>query len=74
MEFLVVIAMVLLVVGGIWMLIETFKVGLGWGLACLFIPFVSLAFIFLHWDVAKRPFFVNLTGLVLIFIGAGMSA
>lgn len=58
------------VIGGIGTLIASFKVSFLWGLAC-FIPPVSLIFLILHWDVAKNPFFLQLTGFVLMFLGAG---
>lgn len=39
-----------------------------WGVACLFIPGTLLLFIFLHWDVAKAPFFYNLAGVGIMFV------
>jgi len=48
---------------GILFLVEAFKVHVGWGLGCLFVPFVSLVFLIMHWDVAKRPFLRSLLAI-----------
>ena len=47
---------------GIWLVIRAFGVGVGWGLACLFLPFASLVFICVHWDQAAKPFLFSLAG------------
>ena len=76
---------VLMVVGGIAMrvfwiqiLIVAFKTHIGWGLGSLFIPFVGLVFVFMHWQETKTPFLrslialaVYIVGMVLGFMGAG---
>jgi membrane protein YdbS with pleckstrin-like domain len=41
-----------------------------WAIACLFIPPVVLVFTVMHWDVAKKPFLIQLTGLGIMLIGA----
>ena len=66
-------------VGGIWFLVVAFTEGVGWGLACMFIPFVSLYFLVKFWDNAKKPFFIQLAGLVpyilgIVLAGAGAEA
>ena len=60
----------LIIFGGIGTLIAAFKTSLLWGLGCLIIAPVSLLFLFMHWDVAKNPFFLQVPGLALAFIGA----
>lgn len=67
------------VAGGIMMLVAAFSAGILWGLGCLFVPFVSLFFLVLHWDVAKRGFLTSLAGtgvalcgVMLMFVGGGM--
>lgn len=57
-------------VGGIWFLIVTFSEGVGWGLACLFIPFVALFFLVKFWEDAKNPFLTQVGGLLVMFLGA----
>ncbi|HXC99995.1 MAG TPA: hypothetical protein VN048_11690 [Verrucomicrobiae bacterium] len=56
-------------VGGIMLLVAAFKVNIWWGLGCIFLPFVALVFLFMHWPVAKNPFFIELAGIVLVIIG-----
>lgn len=49
-------------VGGIWFLVVAFKESIWWGLGCLFVPFVGLIFLILHWSEAGKPFLVSLGG------------
>lgn len=56
------------IVGGIGTLIAAFKTSILWGLASLFIAPVSLLFLILHWDVAKKPFFLGMAGLGVALI------
>ena len=60
----------LLIIGGIGTLIAAFKTSILWGLGCLLIAPVSLIFLILHWDVAKNPFFLQLIGFALAFVGS----
>ena len=60
----------LLILGGIGTLLAAFKTSILWGLGCLLIAPVSLIFLILHWDVAKNPFFLQLIGLALAFVGS----
>ncbi len=64
-----VIGLVIALVFGIQLLILAFRTSILWGLGYIFVPFVSLIFIAVHWDEAKTPF---LRGLLAIpfFIGA----
>ena len=58
-----------LVVGGVWLLIEGFKESVLWGIAMLLINVVSLIFVITHWQQAKRPFLLQIVGLVLVVAG-----
>jgi hypothetical protein len=69
---LLVIGILLSVVGGIWLLITAFQESVGWGLACMFLPIVSLIFVFLHWEESKRPFLIGLAGNILVIAGAAL--
>ena len=64
------IGIAIFIIGGIGTLIAAFKTSILWGLGCLFIAPVSLIFLILHWDVAKNPFFLQVIGIVLAFIGS----
>jgi len=55
--------------GGLWFLMVAFEEGIGWGLGCLLVPFVSLIFLVTHWDEAGKPFLVQLAGMVPFVLG-----
>ena len=49
----------------IQILIVAFKTHIGWGLASLFIPFVGIVFVIMHWQQTKTPF---LRGLICVAV------
>lgn len=57
-------------VGAIWLLVVAFKKSIWWGLGSLFVPFVSLIFVILNWQDSKKPFLIQVAGVVLCLIGA----
>ena len=65
-----IIGAIISVIGGIWFLVAAFRQTIWWGLGCIFIPFVWLIFLILHWGDAKKPFFVSLLGGVIIAVAA----
>ncbi|MCZ2720800.1 hypothetical protein O1D97_03860 [Marinomonas sp. 15G1-11] len=69
LSILVIIGILIVIAGGLLFIIETFKMSIIWGIACLIISPISLVFVFLHWDVSKRPVFIQLVGLVFILFG-----
>ncbi len=64
----IIIGYLVVLAGGIWFLVEAFRESILWGLGCLLLGPVSLVFLILHWNVAKRPFFLQLKGLAVILI------
>jgi hypothetical protein len=62
--------LILLLVGGVFLLLHGFKESILWGLGMLLLPFVSLVFLILHWDKAKNSFFLQLYGLGFLIVGA----
>lgn|GEM_PF-2371145 len=56
-------------VSSISFVVGAFRVGVWWGLGCLFVAPVSLVFTVVHWKVAKRPFLVNLAGVACTLLG-----
>ena len=66
---IVFVAYGVILVGAVMMLIEAFRVGVLWGIACLLLPIVSLFFIIVHWHVAKRPLGVQIVGLLILLVG-----
>jgi len=70
---LVILGLVIALFGGLMFLVAAFRESIWWGLACLFLPFVSFFFLIVHWRVAKKPFFLQLLGLAVMVIGAILS-
>lgn len=64
-----IIGMLIAAFTSIWFLVVAFKTSVLWGLGCLFVPFVSLIFLIMHWDDAKRPFLWSLLAIIPIVAG-----
>ena len=60
---------VAVVIGNFWFIINTFRVHVFWGLGCLFLPFISLIFLFVHWKSAARPFVLSFVGIISVILG-----
>lgn len=73
MEALAFLGLGIALLGAIWFLIVAFSESILWGLVCLLVTPASLLFLVMHWNEAKNPFFVQLAGIGLAFLGA-MSA
>lgn len=69
---LLLVGFLLSFIGQIWYLVACFKTSIWWGLGALFIPFVELIFLFMHWEDAKRPFLLSLTGALMAYAGIFM--
>jgi len=68
MTILLYLGYLLSIVGWIWLLVVAFKKSVWWGLGSLLIPFVSLIFAIMNWQVAKKPFLIQLAGVVLCVV------
>ncbi|MEI8669936.1 hypothetical protein P4S65_17980 [Pseudoalteromonas sp. B131b] len=73
-EVLSIIGIIIVVVGGIFLLIETFRESILWGIGCILISPISLLFIVLHWDVSKKPVVIQIVGLIIMFFGASLAS
>ena len=76
---LILVFYLLMLVGGIMVLVAAFRQNIWWGLACLFVPFASLAFCIAHWQEAKTGFLLAVTGFgvslgLLLSVPAGRAA
>jgi hypothetical protein len=74
---LYVVGIVLSLIGGIWILVLAFRKSILWGLLCLFISPIAIVFAIQNWAIAKRPFLIEIAGVVLLILGAivqGMAA
>jgi FtsH-binding integral membrane protein len=63
----------LIFVGLIWFLVRAFQQSILWGLGCMFVPFVGLFFLVIHWNRAGKPFMLSLLGVILEIVGLVMS-
>lgn len=59
----------ILIIGEIWFLIACFKKSIWWGLGCIFLPFIEIIFLFVHWNVAAKPFGIQIIGIALMLAG-----
>ena len=66
---LLVSGFVIFLIGSLGYLIATFRIGVIWGLSCMFLPFVSFIFLFVHWKVAAKPFFISMLGILIAYSG-----
>ncbi len=66
---ILVIACLASIGAGGWLLILAFRENIGWGLACLFIPFAALAFVLKYWEESKKPFLYSLASTTMAVIG-----
>ena len=60
----------ILLIGSIGFLIVAFKNSILWGLGCLLISPISIIFLILYWNDAKNPFFLQLIGIFVVFLGS----
>ncbi len=72
MEILGLAAMVLTLVGWIWLVVLGFKDHWGWGLGILIFGIVGLVYGFMNFAKAKIPTILFLAGIILYFV-AGAS-
>ena len=63
------VGLIVMLVGGLVFLISAFRESILWGLGVLFLPFVSLIFLIVHWHRAKDGFFLQLYGLIAVLLG-----
>ena len=59
---------IIALVGWIMFLIVAFKESILWGIGCLIFAVVGLVFLVLHWNDAKKPFFIWLAGGAILFV------
>ncbi|GHB93543.1 hypothetical protein [Cerasicoccus arenae] len=64
------VGFVIALIYGIKLLILAFQTSLLWGLGYIFIPFVALIFVIVHWEDAKSPFLRGLLAIPFYIIGA----
>ncbi len=60
---------IVMLVGSVWLLVKAFQTSVLWGLGSMFVPFVSLIFVVMYWDDAKKPFLISMAGFAVYFVG-----
>jgi hypothetical protein len=65
-------AAIAIAVGQIWLIIVGFQETVLWGLLMLFIPLSAYAFVYKHWNEAKKPFLLTLGGWILLVFGGAV--
>jgi len=65
---LLISGLIVFVFGSVGFTIATFRVGVLWGLSCIFLPFISFVFLFVHWKTAAKPFLVSVVGVSILFL------
>lgn len=68
--FIIYAEFTIILIGAIGFLIAAFKNSILWGLGCLLFSPISIVFLVLYWQDAKNPFFLQLIGILIVFLGA----
>jgi len=68
-KVLLISGVVIFFLGSCGFIIATFRIGILWGLSCMFLPLVSFIFLFVHWKTAWKPFLITILGIVLFVSG-----
>jgi hypothetical protein len=72
-DLFILLGIIIFVIGGLWFLVAAFRASIWRGLACLFLPIVSLFFLIVHWSEARKPFFIQLAGFMVMVVGTIIS-
>lgn len=67
---LIYLGFAIIIIGAIGFLIVAFRNSILWGLGCLLFSPISIVFLILYWQEAKNPFFLQLIGLGVVFLGS----
>ena len=59
---LLIIGLIVHLIGWIMLIVVAWRESIWWGLLSIFVPFVALIFVITHWQDAKRPFLISISG------------
>lgn len=65
------LGIILLLIGGLWIVVNAFRTSVLWGLGALLVPFVSLIFAVMNFGNNKIPLAISVVGGILMFMGYG---
>lgn len=71
------IAMLMGVIGGVWLLILAFRKSMLWGLGSLLLPFVILVFAVMHWSETQEALMLQVAAALImmgVFGGLALAA
>lgn len=68
-ETLLLTGVVSMLVGGAWCLFLAFRASIGWGFACIFIPFAYLVFAFKDLSKTGKPVIFFILGGLFAIVG-----
>lgn len=71
--FLLLLGCLLVVVGGLWLLVEMFRTSVWWGIFCLLFAPLQFVFVILYWRQSWRPLLLQTLGFLLI-LGAALTS
>jgi hypothetical protein len=71
---LFVIAVLIALIGWVWLMIAGFVEAVPWGIGIFFFSPLGIVFSLFHWPEYKIPTFLYIGGVVLYFIAIGLSA
>jgi hypothetical protein len=67
--FIIVPALALAVIAYLWLLVQAFRAGIGWGLAVLFVPPAILLFVPMKWKMSRAPLALFLFACIVFTVG-----
>lgn len=63
------IGAVIAVIGYLWLLLIAARISKAWFVGSMLIPFVFFVFLYVKWFGVKKPFFIYLSGVLLLSAG-----
>jgi hypothetical protein len=60
------LGLLFVVIGGLMLLVATFRVGIGWGVFCFIFPPLQFVFVFKYWDESRSAIVTQTIGLLLL--------
>ncbi|MEX1364161.1 MAG: hypothetical protein AB1Z98_13620 [Nannocystaceae bacterium] len=65
---IIILTFLVVTISFIWIVVQSFKEHVLWGIGVLFIPVVYIVFVVLNWKYSKRPFLLGLAAFAALFI------
>jgi hypothetical protein len=66
------LGLLFVVIGGLMLLVATFRVGIGWGVFCFIFPPLQFVFVFKYWDESRSAIVTQTIGLLLLLAAVFM--